>query len=62
MSPIHVSWTPGRLPCLHNRSARKAFVLFDITAKKENAVEMWEETPAVGLFVEVCVTEELGAA
>lgn len=50
------------MPCLRNPSARKAFVLFDIAAKKENAVETWEETPAVGLFVEVCVTEELGAA
>lgn len=46
--------------CLHNWFAPKNFVFFDIAAKKENAVEMWEETPSVFLFVEqVRVSEEL---
>lgn len=46
--------------CLHNWFAPETFVFFDITAKKENAVEMWEEAPSVFLFVEqVHVSEEL---
>lgn len=46
--------------CLHNWFVPETFVFFDITAKKENAVVMWEEAPSVFLFVEqVHVSEEL---
>lgn len=46
--------------CLHDQFAPATFVSFDITAKKENAVRMWEEIPSLVLFVEqLRVSEEL---